>query len=134
MPPGCQSGYKAASSLLSPRIIICRLRAERRVGCPHPRPWAQPVGDKRIDAEMTPIHAKRALLPDGWARNVIVTIEDGRIASVITEGAGAPRTSAGAGTAISADILLPAPANLHSHSFQRAMAGMAESRGPYGHD
>src|SRR5690625_228507 len=79
---------------------------------------------------MTPIHARRALLPDGWAENVTVTIEDGRIASVSAEGAGAPRPA----EAISTDVLLPAPANLHSHSFQRAMAGMAESRGPEGHD
>jgi formimidoylglutamate deiminase len=27
-------------------------------------------------------------------------------------------------------ILLPAPSNLHSHAFQRAMAGMTEARGP----
>ncbi|MEL7466772.1 MAG: formimidoylglutamate deiminase, partial [Pseudomonadota bacterium] len=30
--------------------------------------------------------------------------------------------------------LLPAPANLHSHAFQRAMAGMTERRGPAGRD
>lgn len=30
--------------------------------------------------------------------------------------------------------LLPAPVNLHSHAFQRAMAGMTERRGPNGRD
>lgn len=97
-----------------------------------PRPsWSQLVGGKRTDTEMTPIHARRALLPDGWVENVIVTVKDGRIASVITAGAtGTPRAT----ETMSIDVLLPAPANLHSHSFQRAMAGMAESRGPDGRD
>ena len=72
---------------------------------------------------MTRIHAERALLPGGWAREVAVTVEDGRIAEV-TAGA-LPDTGA-----CGAAILLPAPANLHSHAFQRAMAGMTEARGP----
>src|SRR5690625_3109766 len=76
---------------------------------------------------MTEIHARRALLPEGWAENVTVTIEDGRIASVTAD-------TANAGGAHAADVLLPAPANLHSHSFQRAMAGMTEARGPAGRD
>lgn len=40
---------------------------------------------------------------------------------------------AGAATAYF-DILLPAPANVHSHSFQRAMAGLTEYRGDSAHD
>lgn len=75
---------------------------------------------------MTRIHTGRALLPDGWARDVAVTVEDGRIAAV-TRGT-SPAGATGVG------VLLPAPANLHSHSFQRAMAGMTESRGPSGSD
>ena len=70
---------------------------------------------------MTVIHAKTALLPDGWAKDVSLTMEDGRIAQVTqaaTASAGAP-----------VDILLPAPTNLHSHAFQRAMAGLTERRG-----
>ena len=31
-------------------------------------------------------------------------------------------------------VLLPALSNLHSHTFQRAMAGLAERRGPSGRD
>ena len=72
---------------------------------------------------MTRIHGERALLPGGWAREVAVTVEDGRIAGV-TPGATPDAEACGAA------ILLPAPANLHSHAFQRAMAGMTEARGP----
>jgi len=64
----------------------------------------------------------RALLPDGWADDVRLEIDPaGRIISVT---AGAPMAGTRAG------ILLPAPSNAHSHSFQRAMAGLTERRGP----
>lgn len=63
------------------------------------------------------IHARAALLPQGWAEDVAVTVgPDGRIAAVETGRPG------GRG------VLLPALANLHSHSFQRAMAGLTEHR------
>ena len=65
--------------------------------------------------------AERALLPEGWAENVLVRIgADGRIASVA---AGAAPQGQRVG------LLLPALANLHSHAFQRAMAGLSEGRG-----
>ncbi|MCB1342063.1 MAG: formimidoylglutamate deiminase [Pseudooceanicola sp.] len=70
---------------------------------------------------MTAIWAKTALLPDGWAKDVLVTVENARITAV-TPGA-APQGER-------RDILLPAPANAHSHAFQRAMAGLTERRGP----
>ncbi len=71
---------------------------------------------------MTIIRADQALLDTGWARDVTVEIgADGRIAAV-TNG------SRGGGQRV--DILLPAPVNLHSHAFQRAMAGLTEARGP----
>jgi len=66
------------------------------------------------------IHARTALLPDGWAHDITLTITDGRIAQI------APGTSGES----SVGILLPAMANLHSHAFQRAMAGLSERRGP----
>lgn len=70
---------------------------------------------------MTVIWAEQALLPRGWADGVRVELgADGRIASV------------SAGTApqgMRVGLLLPAMANLHSHAFQRAMAGLSESRG-----
>lgn len=67
------------------------------------------------------IFAKRALLPSGWAGNVRVTVDRGRIAAV------APGQAPVAGDA-TVDTLLPALSNLHSHTFQRAMAGMTEYR------
>ena len=67
------------------------------------------------------IFAKRALLPSGWARDVRVSVDAGRIAGV------AAGTAAEPGDA-QVDTLLPALANLHSHTFQRAMAGMTEHR------
>lgn len=76
---------------------------------------------------MTDIIAQNALLPTGWARDVCVTVgEDGRIVAVETNQPA--RSSSTAGKTEHADILLPAPANLHSHAFQRAMAGLTERR------
>ena len=69
---------------------------------------------------MTILHAKTALLPGGWESDVTVQIVDGRIATVASGAAPQGQIF---------DCLLPAPANLHSHTFQRAMAGMTETRG-----
>ncbi len=63
---------------------------------------------------------RHALLPSGWAANVRIAIEDGRIATVETDAA--PEGDIH-------DIALPAMPNLHSHTFQRAMAGLTETRG-----
>jgi len=71
---------------------------------------------------MSTIWSREALTPQGWQTNVAVEIgADGRIASVKPD-------QPASGTRV--DILLPAPANAHSHAFQRAMAGMTERRGP----
>lgn len=68
--------------------------------------------------------ASAALTESGWRPDVLVQIDqDGRIANIK---ANSNRPTG----AIIVDVLLPAPANLHSHAFQRAMAGLAESRGP----
>lgn len=67
------------------------------------------------------IFSNRAWLPDGWAEDVAITIENGLIVAIDT-GTGAKPDD------IPVDTLLPAQANLHSHSFQRAMAGMTEFR------
>jgi formimidoylglutamate deiminase len=67
------------------------------------------------------VFAKTALLPDGWKNDVAVRLNnDGKITSVEV-GVEHPGTTS--------RILLPAPSNLHSHAFQRAMAGMSERRG-----
>lgn len=66
---------------------------------------------------------RSALLPDGWAEGVALAIADGRIAAVargVPAAAGDER----------AEIGLPGLTNLHSHAFQRGMAGLAETRGP----
>lgn len=68
------------------------------------------------------IWAQHALTKDGWKSDVKVTIAaDGKITSVQS---GQPEQG------IRTGLLLPAVANLHSHAFQRAMAGMTETRGP----
>ncbi len=72
---------------------------------------------------MPTIWAEQALLTDGWAQDVTLEIDGDRIGRIETgtlPRPGAQRVGA----------LLPAPANLHSHAFQRAMAGLTESRGP----
>lgn len=71
----------------------------------------------------TRLHASAALLPQGWRKDVRVTIEDGLIATIETNVAPTPADDRH-GT------LVPAMGNLHSHAFQRAMAGLAEVRGP----
>ena len=77
---------------------------------------------------MTMIFADAARLPEGWAANVRVRInDDGRIRSVDRD-AEAPADCKRVG------MLLAAPSNLHSHAFQRAMAGLTERRGPTGKD
>jgi formimidoylglutamate deiminase len=65
------------------------------------------------------LHAETALLPEGWARDVRIVIEDGRIASI---------SPGHAPEGLAHGCLLPAPVNLHSHTFQRAMAGLTEAR------
>ena len=67
------------------------------------------------------IFAKWALLPEGWAENVRIIIIDSHITGVIKSAVQQPND-----TLVSA--LLPALSNLHSHAFQRAMAGMTEHR------
>ena len=64
-----------------------------------------------------------ALLPTGWARNVGLDIDCGVLSAVI------PGTSR-EGREHVAGIAIPGLPNLHSHTFQRGMAGLAETRGP----
>ena len=65
------------------------------------------------------LHLDQARLPDGWARDVRVTVADGVITGV-TAGADA------VGSERLKGAVVPALTNLHSHAFQRAMAGLAE--------
>ena len=76
---------------------------------------------------MVSIFAKQALLPEGWASDVQVDIaENGKIHSVTPGAEKGEQEQVG--------ILLPAPVNVHSHAFQRAMAGLTERRGPNASD
>jgi formimidoylglutamate deiminase len=65
--------------------------------------------------------AAQALLAKGWASNVSIEVDDGVI-SAITE-----NTTAGADQVVHlSGPVIATVANLHSHAFQRAMAGLAE--------
>lgn len=69
------------------------------------------------------VHFQSALLSEGWAAQVRVGIADGEIASLerdVPPRAGDERASVG----------MPGMSNVHSHAFQRGMAGLTEHRGP----
>ena len=72
---------------------------------------------------MQPLFFDEALLPQGFARSVRVMIEGGLIARVESGATAGPSDERHA-------IGLPGMPNLHSHAFQRGMAGLAELRGP----
>jgi len=73
------------------------------------------------------LHFAHAWLPEGWASDVGVTVGvDGLIRSVTPGSAPAADARRFAGAA------LPGLPNLHSHTFQRGMAGLAERGGPAG--
>lgn len=64
--------------------------------------------------------AKRALLPNGWEHNVRFIVKSGHIHSIVTNSDKQPSDIFLSGP------VLPTLANLHSHAFQRVMAGAAE--------
>jgi formiminoglutamate deiminase len=71
---------------------------------------------------MSRLHFASALLPSGWANDVQVVVAAGAIAEVtpgVAPTVGDERHQ----------IALPGLASLHSHAFQRGMAGLAELRG-----
>lgn len=68
------------------------------------------------------LHFAEALLPTGWARDVRVELAGGRFTGIE---AGTPPQPGDQRHAVA----LPGLPNLHSHAFQRGMAGMAERRG-----
>ena len=63
-----------------------------------------------------------ALLPGGWGHGVRLELRDGRIARMSTGVPALPQDER-------YGIALPGMANVHSHGFQRGLAGMAEFRG-----
>lgn len=72
---------------------------------------------------MASVFFNEALLPQGFARNVRVSISGGRIERIEPGADPTPDEERHA-------IGLPGMPNLHSHAFQRGMAGLAEVRGP----
>ena len=70
--------------------------------------------------------APSAMLPSGWADNVLIVVgDDGMIASVATN------MSDVAAERLNGPVV-PGMPNLHSHAFQRAMAGLTQRAGPEG--
>ena len=85
---------------------------------------------------MTTLFARKLLLPDGWADDVCLAIEDGRIAR-IDVGAGRPQAASHKGShkaSYTLGCVVPGLCNAHSHAFQRALAGHTEERSPEGRD
>ena len=74
---------------------------------------------------MATLYCTQALLPDGWAKNVVVTVDEHGTIGDVTPDAPMP-----AGAVQLAGVSVPGMPNLHSHAFQRAMAGLAEVAGP----
>jgi len=72
---------------------------------------------------MSVLFAESALLPSGWARNVRLEIDADGLFTAIT-----PDASADGAERVAGPLLAGMP-NLHSHAFQRAMAGLAEVAG-----
>ena len=70
------------------------------------------------------LFSELALISEGWAHNVRISVDqDGKITDVESGVEPGPDDRQ-----LRNRILLPAMANLHSHSFQRSMAGMTEKR------
>jgi formimidoylglutamate deiminase len=69
-------------------------------------------------------------LPQGWSRDVLVTVSTEGVITAIDASAAAESQRPAPGTAIERvdGIVIPGMPNAHSHAFQRAMAGNAEYR------
>jgi formimidoylglutamate deiminase len=72
--------------------------------------------------------APHALLSNTWAQNVLIEWDERGAITRVQPNVECPR-----GVAPAHGPVIPAMPNLHSHAFQRAMAGLAEVRGA-GHD
>src|SRR5215467_11018386 len=71
---------------------------------------------------MSTLHFGSALLPSGWADDVQVVVTDQTITKVTAGVAPEPGDERH-------PLAIPGMASLHSHAFQRGMAGLAETRG-----
>ncbi|TXH56240.1 MAG: formimidoylglutamate deiminase [Burkholderiaceae bacterium] len=73
---------------------------------------------------MNRLHADHALLPDGFARDVELAWDDAGTLRSVARGVRCEPGAARAG-----GLVVPGLPNLHSHAFQRAFAGLTETRG-----
>jgi len=71
---------------------------------------------------MSKLWFETALLPSGWAGRVRLGVEDGRISELAADVDPGPDDTRGG-------VALPGLPNVHSHAFQRGMAGLTEYRG-----
>lgn len=72
---------------------------------------------------MTSLFFDNALLPGGWARDVLIEVDKAGWISAVTPG------SAAGDAGSRGKIAVPGAPNCHSHAFQRALAGLSERRG-----
>jgi formimidoylglutamate deiminase len=81
---------------------------------------------------MTVYRLQSAYLPQGWARDLLVTVSDGMVTAIETSARAEPHSAqpqpARSETERIDGIVVPGMPNAHSHAFQRAMAGNAEYR------
>jgi formimidoylglutamate deiminase len=82
----------------------------------------------RQGARVRHLLLEAALLPGGWARDVLVTVQHDTILSVAPDHMSRNRGDTWGAERV-AGIALPGMVNAHSHAFQRAFAGLAERRG-----
>jgi formimidoylglutamate deiminase len=69
-----------------------------------------------------------AYLPQGWTRDVLITVSPQGMITAIDAGGADSIPLAAAGVEPVSGIVIPGMPNAHSHAFQRAMAGSAEFR------
>lgn len=85
------------------------------------------MNDPAAFSDVTPsagsLFASHALLPGGWARDVLLDWDAS--GQLVTVKVGASHSTA----PVAAGPVLPGMPNLHSHAFQRVMAGLTEYRG-----
>lgn len=67
------------------------------------------------------LYAAKALLPQGWTEQVLISWDATGVIREVSSGVARP-----ADVAVADGLLVPGVPNLHSHAFQRAMAGATE--------
>lgn len=75
---------------------------------------------------MTAFQARRVLLPGGWAGDVRIEVDAAGWITAVEPGV--------SGGELLRGVVVPGVPNLHSHAFQRAIAGATEKRSPNGGD